>query len=429
MTREPDERAGEAITPVTPRGAGGIFVLTAARSGSTLLRYLLDSHPAVGCPTESPVGQLCKFMHGVWTETMGPGVPGGPDGRSLAREAVNEVMRQYLGQRGKHLWCEKSTRSVLHLRDITATFPDAVYVCLYRHAMDMIASGLDASRWGYGRYGFQPYVERQPDNVVAALGEYWADWAERMMKLERDGPWATARLTYEDLVSRPHDTLVPLFEFIGVDCDAELVDKLIATSLARSHDDGRQDHKIGFSAAIHEQSVGRGRAIPASLLGDRLRGRINELLDELGYAAVDDDWNTSDGPLRPGPGQAADGAARRQTGRLLAVVGRRAGRYQAAIPRPAALRVADATGAVSYLDLTTARVSDTAPPGQPGTWATSSTVLGQLVTGQLEIAQAVAWGLLCRVAPHGGSPPPAEVAAAEMAEQQLLGQIFAVSDL
>lgn len=425
MTREPDEPAGGVITS---RGPGGIFVITAARSGSTLLRYLLDSHPAVACPTESPVGQLCKFMHVVWAETVGPGVPGEPDGRSLARDAVNEVMRQYLGQRGKSLWCEKSTKSVRHLPDITATFPDAVYVCLYRHAMDMIASGLEASRWGYGRYGFQPYVERRPDNVVAALGEYWADWAERMMELERAGRCATVRLTYEDLVSQPHETLVSLFEFIGVDCDARLVDELVATSLARRHDDGRQDHKIEFSAAIHEQSVGRGRAIPVSLLGDRLRGRINKLLDELGYAPVGDDWNTGNGPVRPSQDRAASALARQQAGRLLAVVGRRAGRCQVPIPQPAALQVADAGGGVTYLDLATARVSDTAPLGQPGTWATSSTVLGQLLKGQLEIAEAVRWGLLRRLAPRNGSRPSAEVAAAETAEQRLLGEIFAASD-
>jgi protein-tyrosine sulfotransferase len=425
MTREQAVWPGGAAAPQD--ASRGLFVLSPARSGSTLLRYLLDSHPAVACPPESPLGQLCKTLHQVWREIAGAGPASGPDGRSLARATVNEVMRQYLAQQGKQVWCEKSPKSVLNLRDITATFPDARYICLYRHAMDMVASGIEASRWGYGRYGFQPYVERRPDNLVAALGEYWADRSERILELERAGRCATVRLTYEDLVGRPHETLVSALEFIGIQRDAELVDELISSSLTDGHSDGRQDHKIGFSGSIHTNSVGRGRVIPAWLLGDRLRERINGLLEELGYALVDDGWNTGNGPLRAGLPAAGAAEARQYVGQLFAAVTRRLDRCPAPGPPPVALKVADTAGGISYLDLATARVSEAAPGGQPGVWATSSTVLGQLITGQIEVAQAVEWGLMRRVEPARAADRGRE-GAAELAEQRLLGQMFAAVD-
>ena len=39
-----------------------ILVLCNARSGSTLLRYLLDTHPDIAAPPETPLGALCASL-------------------------------------------------------------------------------------------------------------------------------------------------------------------------------------------------------------------------------------------------------------------------------------------------------------------------------------------------------------------------------
>ena len=42
-----------------------VGVLTCARSGSTLLRFILDSHPELACPPETGVVDLCtKIVNG-----------------------------------------------------------------------------------------------------------------------------------------------------------------------------------------------------------------------------------------------------------------------------------------------------------------------------------------------------------------------------
>jgi Sulfotransferase family len=420
MTYEPavlaDDTAGTA-------GAArdGVFVLCAGRSGSTLLRYLLDSHPELACPAESLVGQVCRSVHQVWKEVAGTGPPSGPDGRALARGVVDEVMRQYLAQRGKQVWCEKSLTSVPNLDDITATFPGARYVCLYRHAMDMIASGLEASRWGYGHFGFRSHVQRRPENVVAALAEYWADRTEQILELERAGRFATIRVTYEELVTSPRAALGTVLEFIGVRHEDGLVDDLVSGALSRGHSEGLQDYKVGFTDTVHTNSLGGGRTVPIRVLDRTLRERVNELLAELGYTLIDSDWNVGNGPLRK---DLADGseAARQQAEGLLGLVARRMDSGPGPVPR-AALRIADPAGGLSYLDLATARVSRTRPDDSPAVWATNSTVLRQLIRGQLDLAQAVRWHLLRRLGPDGG--PTAPGSRAVRLEEQFLGLIFA----
>jgi Sulfotransferase family len=409
--------AGTAGTTLAPRE--GIFVLCAGRSGSTLLRYLLDSHPALACPAESFLGQLCRSVHRVWADIAGAGPPAGADGRSLARDLVSEIMRQYLAQRGKQVWCEKSLTSVLNLPDITAAFPGAGYVCLYRHAMDVIASGIEASRWGYGHFGFRPHVEQRPENVVAALAEYWADRTQRILELERAGSVATLRITYEDLVTDTRGTLTSVLHFAGVRCDEALVDDLVSGALAGVHSKGLQDYKVGFTSAVHTDSLGSGRAVPLRVLDRPLRERVNELLAELGYTLIGDDWNIGNGPPRKDLVPDAD-AARGQACALLEAVGRRLTGPAGTAPAPAvALKVADAAGGYSYLDLSTAQVTATPPAGRPGVWATNSYVLRQLIRGQLDIAQAVRWHLLRRVAPAGSADHVVR------GEELLLGRMFA----
>ncbi|MFD0856561.1 sulfotransferase, partial [Actinomadura adrarensis] len=52
-----------------PMGASAdpVFVLCAARSGSTLLRFLLDAHPDLACPPETNVPALVGQLATVWS--------------------------------------------------------------------------------------------------------------------------------------------------------------------------------------------------------------------------------------------------------------------------------------------------------------------------------------------------------------------------
>src|SRR5690606_6370060 len=122
-----------------------IFILAAGRSGSTLLRYMLDSHRDVSSPGALFLGQLCS-----WLVTSLPRLwPSGNIGADSqvqsevlleARRIVDQIMAGYLSRTGKRLWCEKTPANLGHLSSMAQIFPEARYICLYRSCLDTISS-------------------------------------------------------------------------------------------------------------------------------------------------------------------------------------------------------------------------------------------------------------------------------------------------
>nr|WP_279303997.1 sulfotransferase [Lysobacter telluris] len=302
------------------------FVLCASRSGSTLMRYVLDSHPKLGCPPEMHPGPLAWQLR--WANALAAGLPvlsredvaEVEDADVLRRcaETIDGIMADYLERVGKQRWCEKSITSVDHAELLAQVFPKARFVCLYRNCMDVVHSGLEVSRHGYVGYGFERFVARRLDNVVAGLAEYWCDTTGKIARFEREHPQRCLRVRYEDLVFHSVETVASLLEFIGVDPDPELPERIFKTP----HQDGPGDANILFSRRVETSSVGRGSAIPVRLLESPLLERINELLEGLDYPCIDQDWNAKPSPFLdatpameeaagPRPGDASPGEALR----------------------------------------------------------------------------------------------------------------------
>jgi protein-tyrosine sulfotransferase len=151
------------ISPESRNGlapAGGVadpvFVLCMARSGSTLVRFLLDAHPELACPPETSLPALCGQLAVVWSliegaplsANRGDAPPQVPDAAIAGiRRMLDEMTGGYLTRRGKKRFCDKSLGSALTATLLLRIYPEARFVCLYRHPMDMIRSGLDACPW------------------------------------------------------------------------------------------------------------------------------------------------------------------------------------------------------------------------------------------------------------------------------------------
>jgi len=280
-----------------------VLVLCNARSGSTLLRYLLDTHPDIAAPPESHLGALCAGIRQFAIDLPGaePAAPGPrpstgrPDIVASGASLVDGAMREYATSRGKSVWCDKSVATLDHLTAVSEVLPHARYLCLHRHAMDMIASGLEASKWGYARFGFKTYIRARPDSAPAALAQYWIDRTTRMLEFERSGRIPVHRIRYEDLVTDPHRMLTGILRFLELPHEPDLVGRIVAEALRTRHDPGTGDYKIDFSSEVTTSSIGSGRAVPVMLLERRQRRDMNELLRALGYEPVGDDWNTGTG--------------------------------------------------------------------------------------------------------------------------------------
>jgi hypothetical protein len=258
-----------------------VFVVCNARSGSTLLGYLLDSHPDVMCPAEARLIRMA-FEYS----------RSSPAARTSARSLMLDVIEGALSASGKSAWCYKDLDNVYFLDFIRTLFPNAKFICLYRHAMDMTASGLEACRWGYRHYGFIEHVMSNPENLVVALGKYWSERTRMMLDFESRAESDTIRIRYEDIVAAPDKILADLLSFIGVERAAGMDGAIL-----RPRNGDGEDPKIRFKSSVDSGSVGRGRAIPSALLTGELRKQMNGCLSALGYREVGGDWNYSAGSV------------------------------------------------------------------------------------------------------------------------------------
>lgn len=265
-----------------------ILIFTCERSGSTLLRCILDAHPDIYSPGEIGLGALCESLYFTVLYTKGQG---GNIGSESARErivldeigaVVGRLMDGYAQAHGKRIWCDKSPANVLHMERLSRVFPSARCICLYRHCMDVVNSCINLSKLGF-MGELCPYVSKHPDNLVLAMVENWIDKTTKILEFERGHPARCFRLTYESLVLQPERTLADLFAFIGVTADGYRLDAVFAGR--RDFGQMGGDLRAVFSSGISAASIGKGADIPLTYLPDEYRAQMNALLAGIGYPA------------------------------------------------------------------------------------------------------------------------------------------------
>jgi hypothetical protein len=304
--------------------ASPVFVMCTGRSGSTLLRLVLDAHPELGCPPELKLPEVVSRLTTLWSAMENlPLAPGGGNGASGIPEAALAGIRHtadlivgpYLARRGKVRYCDKNLGTELYADALLSVFPDAKFVCLHRHPMDMIASGIEACPWGLANYGFEPYVAGAPGNSVLALSRYWADHTAAILGVEERYPGKCHRVRYEDLVDDPDTVADGIYEFLGL----PPVDDVSALIFSGERERfGAGDFKIWNTSQITAESVGRGWTVPVNLMAPQI-AIVNQLADRLGYIRVDDNWGAA---ARPGDLRvAADGQAAPRPGPAHAAAG------------------------------------------------------------------------------------------------------------
>ena len=282
-----------------------IFVLCMARSGSTLLRFILDAHPEMACPPETNLPALCAQLAVVWSLIEGaplsatrgdtpPVVP--PAAVAGIRRTLDDMLGPYLARRGKVVLCDKSLGAAQYASLLADIYPGARFISLYRHPMDVIASGMEACPWGLNGYGFDPYIVSSPGNAVFALARYWLENASLIARVEEQYPDRCHRVRYEDLVEAPEQVADEIFRFAGVTPEPGITGRCFTAERERF---GPGDYKIWHTSQITATSVGRGQYIPVGLIPPPVLEEVNKLLSQLGYLPVDEAWGTAAAPSAP----------------------------------------------------------------------------------------------------------------------------------
>ncbi len=271
-----------------------------------MLRFILDTHPDLACPPETMITAAAVPLLRSWDilEHAGEGQqrlvnapPALPvEAADLIRDTLDRLYGRYLARRGKPRWCDKSLDSVLAAELLAEVYPEAKFVCLFRHCMDVVASGIEACPWGVSRFGFDSYVAQNPGNNVAAIANYWVEWAELMLKFQESHPHRTYRVRYEDLAVAPEEVTAKLLEFLG----AAPMPGITSACFGSPHEgDGPGDEKIWFTTKVSTETMGRGVKVPGDAIPGPLRAQVNEALAQLGYRPIGADWNSAPGALDP----------------------------------------------------------------------------------------------------------------------------------
>ncbi|NHC47340.1 sulfotransferase family protein [Motilibacter aurantiacus] len=183
-------------------GAGPIFLVGTMRSGTTLLRLVLDSHERLAIADES------GFLRAVAAAKC---IPDQHDGDGwyrrlgLSDEEMNERLRAFYddlfsgfaARQGKPRWGDKTPFHINSIALLAEVFPDAAVIGIVRHPGAVVASQL---RRGIG--------------FDAALHGWLTQNARLLRAVKRGEPAAVTVLRYEDLVAAPEPTLRALLGFL-----------------------------------------------------------------------------------------------------------------------------------------------------------------------------------------------------------------------
>jgi hypothetical protein len=213
--------------------------------------------------------------------------------REWIRYAALTAMNRYCDRADKRLYVDKSLDSVHHLELVRRLFPEVRCLLAFRHVMDTIASGIEASPWGFQAYGYGPYVQTSPGNTVAALARYWLDHVSGALAWEQKHPDICTRVRYEDVVANPEANIKRVQKFLGVREDLTVLRRAFDREPAR----GPGDYKVVHTSAVHAGSVGHGKRVPIGMLPPPLLTAINEKLEILGYPPLDRSWNAAERPV------------------------------------------------------------------------------------------------------------------------------------
>lgn len=275
-----------------------IFILGVPRSGTTLLRTILDGHPAIAAGPETPWlgGHQPRSLMALWGALREEGwgycqsynmpldVP-----TEAARAFMNILMDRYCQSRGKSRWAEKTPDNALYVPFLRELFPDARFIYLIRDGLDtaMSTSVVAPHRKGISAFleqnlGFGPGVPHVVNTPFAAVLR-WKHWNN----LIRAGlaNHTHHKLSYERLVTEPTATIRELLDFVGEPFEPAMLDYAKLRHDFPRWEWGSAD--VMARGAIGNQSVGRARRELSA--------------DELGHLAPMIGPDQSQGQT-PGPG-------------------------------------------------------------------------------------------------------------------------------
>lgn len=199
--------------------AGPVFLGGCPRSGLTLLRSLLSTHPRLYCGSDTSLAPPIVLQWRNFSAALGAlhARDFGLNAEHVRREMA-DLLLGLIDQGDGRVVCEKSPLNILVFADLAAMIPEARFVHVVRDGRD-VAHSLLQRDWCDPRSGVPFAHVREPARAL----DYWSQLVDRGLQAETAvGRSRCLQIRYEDLVQRPKRTLKSLFGFIGLDLPGDL---------------------------------------------------------------------------------------------------------------------------------------------------------------------------------------------------------------
>lgn len=232
---------------------------------------MLDAHPNISCGPETHfledmrhiVGshwQLLRrygFEKSYWHEKI--------------RTFFSSFKNDYMTERGKNRWVEKTPRYVKYLDFLDAVFDDCLIIHLVRNGYDVVLS------W------------KERGEYKQAMKSAWTEWKTSVKQARTFGdanPDRYHELRYEDLVTDPESTMKDLLSFLDEPWDPIVLnydeaDHDVAEKYWSYTDTRRK--RTEESSKIYASRIGKGKQDLDPILRNTLQMRAGPLLQDLGY--------------------------------------------------------------------------------------------------------------------------------------------------
>ena len=268
-----------------------MIVLGVGRSGTTLLRVMLDRHSELAIPYESFFVPQLAHRHGrrpqldEFLDDLGRlrtlydwGI--GPDDvrprlreGMTTREAIAAIFETYAERQGKPRWGDKTPLYMQQLPLLERLLPDARWVHLVRDGRDAALSFLELPEGFAGRTWAQPRT----------VAQFAARWRTEILAARRLGRHSGARyleLRYEDLVAEPERELRRVCEHTSLPWEATMLDHTRVSDTAHmpEHRNLAQPPTPGLRD-WRSQMSGEDALAFEQVAGDVLRSSRYELLE------------------------------------------------------------------------------------------------------------------------------------------------------
>ncbi len=265
-----------------------LLVLGVSRSGTTLLRVVLDRSPGIAIPDESFFVPLLARRHrggidparflddlaripvlaewDVPLEDVGHRIH---PGMSVG-DAIAAIYESYAAKESKPRWGDKTPMYMRHLPFLERLFPDAQYVHLIRDGRDAAVSFLRMPAGTYTRTWAHP-------EAPAAFACLWRTEVSAARELgARVGSERYFEVRYEDLVASPDATVSAICSFAGIPFVLEMLEYPGQVDISDKPHQQRLQHPPTAGVRNWREELGPDEALAFEAVA-------GDLLAELGY--------------------------------------------------------------------------------------------------------------------------------------------------